>query len=64
MITTDYHLILEGTCEAEEDDPSMPFGIYRFEMLNQTDGYCWLVGGVTTAFIHNSTDTNKFLKEV
>ena len=52
LITTDYPLILEGTCEAQENDPSMPFGTYRFELLNQMDGYCWLVGGVTTAYIH------------
>jgi len=52
IITTDYPLVLQGTCDAEKDDPCIPFGEYEFEIVDQIDGYCWLVGGITTAYIH------------
>jgi len=52
IITTDYPLVLQGTCDAEKDDPCMPIGEYEFEIVDQIDGYCWLVGGITTAYIH------------
>ena len=52
IITTDYPLILQGTCEPEDDDSSMPSGSYEFEIIDKIDGYCWLVGGITTAYIH------------
>jgi len=52
IITTDYKLNLEGYVDPVEDDPNLPFGEFRFEILEEIDGDCWVVGGVSTAYIH------------
>jgi len=52
VITTDFHLLLEGTIPPYPDDETLPHGEYQLELLEQTDGYCWLTGGHSTAFIH------------
>jgi hypothetical protein len=30
----------------------MPFGDYEIELLDKIDGWCWLMGGESTAYIH------------
>jgi hypothetical protein len=35
-----------------EDDESMPHGEYELELLEKVDGWCWLMGGESTAYIH------------
>jgi len=52
IITTDFKLHLEGTIDPVEDDPNLPFGEFKFEVLEKVDGYCWLLGGESTAYIH------------
>ena len=46
VISTDYELITERTlCEGTGK-------YFQLEKLSQTDGYCWVVGGVSTAFTY------------
>jgi len=52
IITTDFKLHLEGSIDPDEDDPNLPFGKFKFEVLEKVDGFCWLVGGKSTAYIH------------
>ena len=55
VITTDFSLPLVGTIDPHPDDPSLPHGDYELELLEPTtgiDGYCWLTGGQSTAYIH------------
>jgi hypothetical protein len=52
IITTDYSLPLSGEIDPLEDDTSMPCGSYELELLESVDGYCWLTGGHSTAYIH------------
>lgn len=55
VITTDFPLLLEGTIPPFPDDPSLPHGSYELELLDPqegVDGYCWLTGGQSTAYIH------------
>lgn len=52
IITTDYFLPLSGDIGPLEDDESMPFGPYELVLLESIDGFCWLTGGQSTAFIH------------
>ena len=55
VITTDFPLLLEGTIPPFPDDPSLPHGDYELELLDPkdgVDGYCWLTGGQSTAYIH------------
>ena len=52
IITTDYSLPLSGDIGPLENDESMPFGSYQLDLLESIDGYCWLTGGRSTAYIH------------
>jgi len=52
IITTDFKLHLDGYIDPVEDDPNLPFGEFKFEVLEKVDGYCWLLGGESTAYIH------------
>jgi len=52
IITTDFKLHLEGYVDPVENDPTLPFGEFKFEVLEKIDGYCWLLGGESTAYIH------------
>ena len=52
IITTDYMLTLKGTIESLEGHPNIPFGNYELELIEQTNGYCWLTGGKSTAYLH------------
>lgn len=52
IITTEFPLPLDGRVEALEDDPSMPCGSYKLELLDRLDGFVWLTGGHSTAYFH------------
>lgn len=52
IITTEFPLFLRGTIDPLEDDIALPFGDYEIELLEKIDGWCWLMGGESTAYIH------------
>lgn len=52
IITTDYKLPLENRIDPVEGDASIPSGTYRLELVEKLDGWCWLTGGDSTAYIH------------
>ncbi|EEC49637.1 predicted protein [Phaeodactylum tricornutum CCAP 1055/1] len=52
VITTDYMLPLEADIAAVEDDDRVPSGRYRLELVETVEGWCWLTGGASTAYIH------------
>ena len=52
IITTDYKLNLEGYVDPDKNNPNLPYGEFRFDILEEVDGNCWVVGGVSTAYIH------------
>lgn len=52
IITTEYPLYLSGTIDPIENDSTMPFGTYEIQLLEKIDGWCWLMGGKSTAYIH------------
>ena len=52
VITTDYMLPLQGTVPPVENDDRIPTGEYTLSLLEKVDGWCWLTGGASTAYIH------------
>jgi len=52
IITTEFPLFLTGQIDPIQDDDSMPSGDYRIDLLEKIDGWCWLMGGESTAYIH------------
>ena len=52
IITTEFPLVLRGHIDALTGDDSMPHGEYEIELLERVEGYCWLMGGESTAYIH------------
>lgn len=52
VITTEFKLQLEGEVDPVENDPSMPHGSFRIDLVESIDGFCWLMGGTSTAHIH------------
>ena len=52
IITTEFPLFLSGTIEPLDMDESMPHGEYEIQLLEKIDGWCWLLGGQSTAYIH------------
>jgi hypothetical protein len=57
VITTDYPLPLKGFVDPVEDDPAVPHGSYQLEIIDQVEGWCWLVGGESTAYIHRVVES-------
>lgn len=57
VITTDYPLPLEGVVEPNEDDHAIPHGSYKLEIVDKVEGWCWLVGGESTAYIHRVVES-------
>ena len=55
IITTEYPLYLSGTIDPIENDTTMPSGTYEIQLLEKIDGWCWLMGGKSTAYIHRVT---------
>ncbi|KAL3817588.1 hypothetical protein ACHAXA_006477 [Cyclostephanos tholiformis] len=52
IITTEFPLYLKGNIEPLADDESMPHGHYELQLLEKINGFCWLLGGESTAYIH------------
>lgn len=52
IITTEFPLFLQGSIDPLEEDTSMPHGQYKIQLLEKIDGWCWLLGGKSTAYIH------------
>jgi hypothetical protein len=52
VITTEYMLPLEGFIEPFEDDSRVSSGSFQLSLMEKVDGWCWLTGGNSTAFIH------------
>jgi hypothetical protein len=44
--------VLRGRIPPSKEDESMPHGEYDIELLDKVDGWCWLTGGESTAYIH------------
>lgn len=55
VVTIDYMLHLEGIVEpsiSQEYGFDLPTGRYKLELIEETDGWCWLTGGLSTAYIY------------
>lgn len=52
VITTEFPLHLRGSVEQVADDRSMPHGEFELQLLEKINGWCWLLGGESTAYIH------------
>lgn len=50
VITTDYMIPLENSMPPIEGDNRT--GSYKLELVEKLDGWCWLTGGDSTAYIH------------
>lgn len=51
VITTDYMLPLEGFVRPVPGDDRIPSGNFKFTLQEQIQGWVWLTGGASTAFI-------------
>ena len=61
VITSEYPLPLEGYIPPMQDDPAMPYGYYRLELVEELTGDCWCTGGISTVFFHRVVES---LREV
>ena len=52
IITTEFPLFLRGTIHSSDEDETLPHGQYEIELLEKIDGWCWLMGGKSTAYVH------------
>lgn len=52
VMTTEFMLPLEGVCEPVENDDRVTSGPYRLELVEKMEGFSWLMGGQSTAYIH------------
>lgn len=52
VITTDYHLDLDGYVPIVPRDDCFSSGPFKFAILDRVDGWCWCTGGQATAYIH------------
>ena len=52
IITTEFPLFLRGDIDPLDNDESMPHGHYEIQLLEKVSGWCWLLGGESTAYIH------------
>ena len=57
VVTTEYKLPLSGFLEPMQDDPEMPSGNYRMEILHEMTGQCSCVGGVSTVYFHRVVES-------
>ena len=70
IITTEFPLPLEGyigphRCSVDDDiassfarqDHDLPTGTYKLELLESVDGWVWLTGGESTAYIHRVVES-------
>jgi hypothetical protein len=52
VITTEFMLPLQGTVDPFEEDSRVPSGSYELQLVEKVEGWCWLTGGDSTAYIH------------
>lgn len=52
VITTEYMLPLVGAVPPVERDGRFPCGSFRLGLIEKVNGWCWLTGGSSTAFVH------------
>lgn len=52
VITTDYLLPLQGDVAVDLKDENLPSGPFRISLVEKLDGYSWITGGESTAYIH------------
>ena len=52
VITTEFMLPLSGEIEPVDNDDRLAHGSFELELVEKVDGWCWLTGGESTAFIH------------
>jgi len=52
VITTDIRLPMQGYIDPLVNDSEMPFGEYEFELMETIQGWCWLTGGESVAYIY------------
>ena len=70
IITTEFPLPLEGyigpyRCSVDDEtassfarqDHDLPTGTYKLELLESVDGWVWLTGGESTAYIHRVVES-------
>jgi hypothetical protein len=57
VITTEYQLPLGGTIEPHPDDPHLPHGDYKLELVETLSGTNSAVGGESTAFVHRVVES-------
>ena len=70
VITTEFPLPLEGyigpyRCSVDDEtassfvrqDHDLPTGTYKLELLESVDGWVWLTGGESTAYIHRVVES-------
>ena len=64
IITTEFTLPLEGIigpypCATHpvEEQHELPSGPYKLELLEAVNGWCWLTGGESTAYIHRVVES-------
>jgi hypothetical protein len=51
VISTDYELIVDRTLSESTGQ------YFQLEKLHQKDGYCWVVGGISTAYIYRLVES-------
>lgn len=55
IITTEYALPIGGTIESFPEDPCVPDGDFKLELVEELHGSCDATGGESTVFIHRLT---------
>jgi hypothetical protein len=57
VITTEHQLKTEGIVEPNLDDPSLPSGPYKLELLEEMSGRNPVVGGISTVFFYRVVES-------
>mmetsp|Transcript_10601 Transcript_10601/g.21026 ORF Transcript_10601/g.21026 Transcript_10601/m.21026 type:complete len:486 (-) Transcript_10601:999-2456(-) len=52
IITTEFPLFLRGKIDPVDGDDTIPSGEYEIQLLEKIDGWCWVMGGKSAAYIH------------
>ncbi len=55
IITTEFPLFLRGKIDPVDGDDTIPSGEYVIQLLEKIDGWCWVMGGKSAAYIHQVT---------
>jgi len=57
IIITDYELPLEGYIDTVAGNPDLISGDYKHKLLENIDGWCWITGGDSTAYIYQVVES-------